>query len=506
MKYLKGFAIITGLVALMYNSVYARGYNEMSYEEIDALERTFNAADSFKDYKSFENIYQDHYYAVENYNENNNKAVFFFDNQQTDFIYNSISDIRDDMCIVSEVKDGTEYFALYDMDFEKEILPFEYKNIEFMSDGKGRFYVVKVTDFNDDENYYISKKEYEEGIRLGDISENEIPTEDAGLLLKVSSDILIPPEPSEPTYTPIKGLEEYSICCQDPDSDSYLSSNYYIVDANGKKVSDEYLGISPSAEDGFIEVSKRSGMTGYLRGALNTELKEIIPIYYTEIIPIKHNGHMLIRASYYTPDYYTLEGEIIPEDEVDDYLGLGDIVCSDWAKESTKEAIKEGIVPTQLQGEYTKNISREEFCALAMQTYFVIKGSSLDGFLSDEQVGKPFTDTDSPYVAAAYSLGIVNGTGEGKFSPESFITRQESAVMLTNLIKKALGEGGIVPKKERFVDEGYFADWAKDSIYYICGDRVSGLNIMQGTGSDKFSPWMNYSREQAIATMYRVLH
>lgn len=73
----------------------------MSYEEIDALERSFNAADSFKDYKSFESIYQDHYYAVENYNENNNKAVFFSDNQQTDFIYNSISDIRDDMCIVS---------------------------------------------------------------------------------------------------------------------------------------------------------------------------------------------------------------------------------------------------------------------------------------------------------------------------------------------------------------------------------------------------------------------
>ncbi len=27
---------------------------------------------------------------------------------------------------------------------------------------------------------------------------------------------------------------------------------------------------------------------------------------------------------------------------------------------------------------------------------------------------------------------------------------------------------------------------------------------MAGTGSGKFSPWMNYTREQAVATMVRI--
>lgn len=45
---------------------------------------------------------------------------------------------------------------------------------------------------------------------------------------------------------------------------------------------------------------------------------------------------------------------------------------------------------------------------------------------------KPFTDTSDRHVVEAYQLGIVNGKSEGRFEPNASITRQEAAVMLRN--------------------------------------------------------------------------
>jgi len=49
----------------------------------------------------------------------------------------------------------------------------------------------------------------------------------------------------------------------------------------------------------------------------------------------------------------------------------------------------------------------------------------------------------------AYQLGIVNGTGGGKFSPNLSITRQEIATMIYRALSKAYSE---LPK----IDENNF--------------------------------------------------
>lgn len=57
-----------------------------------------------------------------------------------------------------------------------------------------------------------------------------------------------------------------------------------------------------------------------------------------------------------------------------------------------------------------------------------------------------------------------------------------------------------------YVDEDYFASWAKKAIYKVSSmwNFSGSTRVMTGTGNDKFSPWMNYTREQAIATMVRL--
>ena len=172
--------------------------------------------------------------------------------------------------------------------------------------------------------------------------------------------------------------------------------------------------------------------------------------------------------------------------------------CSPWAEETINNAIEAGIVPEDLQSDYRENITRKEFCYLAVQTYMAKTGYTIPKYLQS-----PFTDVYEDYVTAAHILGIVSGVGNNKFNPDSAITRQEAAVMLNNLAYMS-GVDNSKVKEDKFADEEYFAHWAEDAIYKVSAIDSEGTPVMSGTGDNKFSPWMNYTREQAITTMYRL--
>lgn len=192
------------------------------------------------------------------------------------------------------------------------------------------------------------------------------------------------------------------------------------------------------------------------------------------------------------------------DDSINSYLideqnsSSNNIACSPWARESIENAILAGIIPDTLQSNYTDKITRKEFCHLAVQTYMAKTGYTIQPDLQS-----PFTDIDDDYITTAYMLDIVSGVGNDKFAPNNNITRQEAAVMLNNLA----GAAGVDNSKvntEKFVDENYFADWAEDAIYKVSAIDSNGTAVMTGTGRSKFSPWMNYTREQAATTMYRL--
>ena len=64
-----------------------------------------------------------------------------------------------------------------------------------------------------------------------------------------------------------------------------------------------------------------------------------------------------------------------------------------WAEESIEKAVEAGIVPDTLQSDYTNNITRREFCRLAVQTYM-----AKTGYTIPEGIQTPFTDIDDDYV------------------------------------------------------------------------------------------------------------
>ena len=166
-----------------------------------------------------------------------------------------------------------------------------------------------------------------------------------------------------------------------------------------------------------------------------------------------------------------------------------------WAAGEVERAVSLGLVPRDLQCNYTDNITRAEFCRLAV--ICLDEAAAVNGWtFTPETV--TFDDTSDPDVLTAAGLGIVSGDGQGSFLPDKGITRQEAAVMLYNTLK-VMG-APVASKGAAFTDQSAIASWAAEPVA-----AMVGWGVMNGTGGGAFSPLGSYSRQQAYVTMYRLL-
>lgn len=176
-----------------------------------------------------------------------------------------------------------------------------------------------------------------------------------------------------------------------------------------------------------------------------------------------------------------------------------------WAKNEIEQAYAQGIIPNDLADQWTTGIKRVEFSHvaihyLAMQ-FGVDEKNLLFAVLNDRGV-KPFTDTNDPYVLAAWYLGIINGRGNGIFDPESIISREEAAKILyntylvyasevDNTTDSALGAG--------YSDFNVVSDWAQNAVTLL-----REWDVMHGISESEFDPKGIYTREQCYTTFLRL--
>lgn len=174
-------------------------------------------------------------------------------------------------------------------------------------------------------------------------------------------------------------------------------------------------------------------------------------------------------------------------------------VPSAWAQKSVDAARAAGLVPSQVDSAFDTPITREDFCSLAAAVY---RAWDRENVLQTASTGKvSFTDTDNADVLLCASAGVVNGVGNGKFAPDKNITRQEAASMLHRL--GALNKNVKNDVNDRlphvFADGGKIRSWARSDINWVYRQ-----GIMNGTGSNHFTPDGAYTREQSIATTLRL--
>ena len=170
-----------------------------------------------------------------------------------------------------------------------------------------------------------------------------------------------------------------------------------------------------------------------------------------------------------------------------------DAKVADWAREQVDLAAAKGLMPDCLGDDFTVNITRAEFAAVAVELYEAMSGDT-----APAPGESPFSDTTDPVVIQANALGIVNGKGEGKFAPDDLVTRQEAALMLSRVYTRL---GGTIPEgaATTFADNDKVASWAMDAVAFM-----SNHEIVNGKGNNTFDPLGNASIQEAMVIALRM--
>ena len=116
-----------------------------------------------------------------------------------------------------------------------------------------------------------------------------------------------------------------------------------------------------------------------------------------------------------------------------------------------------------------------------------------------------FTDMKGHWANAAVSYlsrsGITNGSGSGRFEPETNITRQEFAVLLERYLAPSQDYSGVTLP---------FADADKIDSWAMSGARAMyALGVIQGSADKSgrlyFNPKANVSRQEVVTMLGRLL-
>ncbi len=104
----------------------------------------------------------------------------------------------------------------------------------------------------------------------------------------------------------------------------------------------------------------------------------------------------------------------------------------------------------------------------------------------------------APYAAWAAEKGIVSGTTAVTFSPDSKITREQMAVIMANYAKAM---GYTVPKTREavtFADASSISTWAKDGVQAM---QMAG--VLAGKGNNRFDPTGTATRAEVATVLQR---
>lgn len=193
---------------------------------------------------------------------------------------------------------------------------------------------------------------------------------------------------------------------------------------------------------------------------------------------------------------------------------LSCVKASDWAKAEIQSAAACNLVVCDLTSSYTDAISRQDFCNLLyrlimtefapnsdsrMDTQFVRENIVAERNLQDAMQTVAYADCEDETVKFLTAAGIVCGTGDGQFSPEELLSREQAATLLYRtaqfLQNKTLQTGSV----SGFEDAERISDWAMESVAAICA-----VGVMNGVEDMRFAPQEAYTVEQAMVTMLRL--
>ena len=175
---------------------------------------------------------------------------------------------------------------------------------------------------------------------------------------------------------------------------------------------------------------------------------------------------------------------------------------STWAQSDVNFALNDNLLDLDLLGnDYTKNISRLQFCSVVVRLAEEMTGKTIT-----PAAANTFTDTSSPYVLKAYAAGITSGTSATTFSPDATLNRQQMATFLYRTLRyieknSDYSYTSYTSKLANYADNAQLESWAEESMAFM-----NALDLIKGTSDTTLSPNNKCTIEQAIAVAERSVY
>ncbi len=171
--------------------------------------------------------------------------------------------------------------------------------------------------------------------------------------------------------------------------------------------------------------------------------------------------------------------------EVKYSVDFSDVSDSDDGFSAINELASRGIINGRENGIFDPegNMTRAEFATIA------VRALGLEAFGVDSFSDVTVADWFYGYVGTAYSKSIVNGMGNGTFSPNGTITREEAAVMVARAARLcgfdiSLDQNSIRDILSQFPDYRESSEWAREALAFCYDEGIldeSALNILSKT-------------------------
>ena len=175
---------------------------------------------------------------------------------------------------------------------------------------------------------------------------------------------------------------------------------------------------------------------------------------------------------------------------------------SSWAESDVNLALNDDLLDTALLGsDYTKPISRLQFCSVAVRLAETLTGKSIT-----PAAANTFTDTNNAYVLKAYAAGITTGTSATTFSPNATLNRQQMATFLRRTLQYVEKNSGYsytsyTSKLASYTDNALVQSWAKEAMAFM-----NALDLVKGTTATTLNPNGTCTIEQAVIVAERSVY
>lgn len=199
-------------------------------------------------------------------------------------------------------------------------------------------------------------------------------------------------------------------------------------------------------------------------------------------------GNYGITSTYTETAKETIEAE--PKEEIKSKFTD---IEGHWAEKSIIKMYEAGYVNGVSDELFVpdKEVTRAEFIAMLVRM-MGIKAED-NGYFSDVLKDAWYSEPAS----AAYEHGIITGS-EGKFRPDSIVTREEMAKMVVN-VYECLANEKINAASSDFTDYDLISDWAKEYV-----NKAFEKGFIKGMSDGTFSPKSGTTRAQAVVVLERL--